>query len=89
MCLKAMAEKDADQASNRAGKSIEPLKPSTFLLQFAALSEWAMLDLNQRPPPCKGEEGVFPGVARCSRTGLFKGVSLLAIATRCGVLRRR
>jgi hypothetical protein len=32
-----------------AGKSIEPPKPSTFLLQFAALSKWAMLDLNQRP----------------------------------------
>src|SRR5215210_686180 len=25
-----------------------------FYLQSSTFSEWAMLDLNQRPPPCKG-----------------------------------
>jgi hypothetical protein len=30
----------------------------TFYLQNAAFSKWAMLDLNQRPPPCKFH---FPG----------------------------
>jgi hypothetical protein len=29
------------------------------------------------------------GVARCSRIRLFKGVYCLAVAERCGVLRRR
>ena len=28
-------------------------------MQNAAFFEWAMLDLNQRPPPCKGGKGRF------------------------------
>jgi hypothetical protein len=32
---------------------------------------------------------VIPGVARCSRIRLFKGVSYLAVAECCRVLRRR
>jgi hypothetical protein len=30
-----------------------------FHLQNTAFSKWAMLDLNQRPPPCKGGKGCF------------------------------
>jgi hypothetical protein len=37
-----------------------------FYLQIAAFTKWAMLDSNQRPPPCKGSKGrcrVLPNVA--------------------------
>jgi hypothetical protein len=36
-----------------------PFSYSTFYLQNAAFSEWAMLGSNQRPPPCKRSAKVF------------------------------
>ncbi len=33
----------------------QPFTFVTFCLQNTAFSKWAMLDLNQRPPPCKGD----------------------------------
>jgi hypothetical protein len=36
-----------------------PFSYSTFYLQNAAFSEWAMLGSNQRPPPCKRSATVF------------------------------
>jgi hypothetical protein len=43
---------EPDAANNRETGST-PLILSAFYLQSAAFSKWAMLDLNQRPPPCK------------------------------------
>ena len=45
--------------SKRAGFSSGPFSSSTFYLQNSVLSEWAMLDSNQRLPPCKGGKGCF------------------------------
>jgi hypothetical protein len=53
-------------SSRRAGRSSGPFLSSMFYLQNRMFLKWAMLDLNQRPPPCKGGKGrcrVSPDVA--------------------------
>ncbi len=44
--------------SKRAGKRAQPSLLCGVLPANAAFSRWAMLDSNQRPPPCKG--GALP-----------------------------
>jgi hypothetical protein len=45
----------------------------TFLLQNAAFPKWAMLDLNQRPPPCKGGKGGFVALPSVAEPAYLRG----------------
>ena len=60
---------------------------ATFYLQNAAFLKWAMLDLNQRPPPCKGGSIIswlFADVQKLLQISAFalaghRGCSLLSV----------
>ncbi len=44
--------------SGRPKERLGPFPSPYFILQNATFSKWAMLESNQRPPPCKG--GALP-----------------------------
>ena len=59
---------------------------AAFFLQNPAFSKWAMLDLNQRPPPCKGEKGrfwVLQAFAKPAYLSRFLFYGLLCVAPYC------
>jgi hypothetical protein len=56
-----------------------------FYLQNVAFSKWAMLDLNQRPPPCKGGATLFrgfPNPTNYLQTGVFSRRSFSRVFSR-------
>ena len=63
----------------------DPLLTPIKYCNLQEFSEWAMLDLNQRPPPCKGEfmlSQLFTGVQKYLEISTFtlaghRGCSLL------------
>ena len=70
----------------------DPLLTPIKYCNLQEFSEWAMLDLNQRPPPCKGglvvsqpfvvvqiylQIGIFSLLSRCGCSPLFVWVSVL------------
>jgi hypothetical protein len=51
---------------------------TAFTAAAAVVLRWAMLDLNQRPPPCKGEvkgPGRFAEVHKVAYTSRFQAAS--------------
>jgi hypothetical protein len=61
-------------------------RPSSFSRKIRPLQEfceWAMLDLNQRPPPCKGDERGCTELHGVAKTACTKGIALRA--TLCNV----
>jgi hypothetical protein len=66
--------------------------PPSLLAKCRSLhdfSRWAMLDMNQRPPPCKGEEGCFRVLPSVVKIRSPKRIFLHMVAERCGRLRCR
>jgi len=58
----------------------------TFILQNTGFSKWAMLDSNQRLPPCKGGKGYcrgLPRVAKPAYLSRFLFYALLRVAGYC------
>ena len=52
------------------------LSCAAFYLRSVAISKWAMLGSNQRPPPCKGRVILFSGLRRivnCLQMSVFSG----------------
>jgi hypothetical protein len=45
-----------------------PLSLSAKYCYLQEIYKWAMLDLNQRPPPCKGDTRISPGAAGDRKT---------------------
>ena len=74
--------------NKRSGKRILVHSCATLCLQRVAFLKWAMLGSNQRPPPCKGEEGycrALPYLAESSYLRRFLFPSLHTIARSCAV----
>ncbi len=55
-------------ASKRPRHLAALLFTSMMFLQITAFLKWAMLDLNQRPPPCKGGMRLSPSIAGGRKT---------------------
>jgi len=60
-----------------------------LFLQISTFYEWAMLDLNQRPPPCKRQKhvsGMFVSVQKILQISLFSSAAVLCVHRCSGAL---
>ncbi len=67
----------------------DPFSLSTKYRFFQVIYRWAMLNSNQRPPPCKGDKGRCRGLHKLANPAYLGRFSLPRLAPCCIVLRSR